>query len=197
MIDLYTLTKEILDGKKICRQEAEELYMQPLAELCQKADEIRRYFCSDKFDICTIVNGKCGRCPENCKFCAQSAHNAANVDEYPLLPEQEILEDAKKNARKGILRYSIVTSGKRLSQEEVDTMCRIIQKIKKETKISVCVSFGLLDEGQFRKLKEAGVERVHNNLETSRRFFPQICTTHTFEEKLCAIRAARSAGLSV
>lgn len=96
-----------------------------------------------------------------------------------------------------MLRYSIVTSGKRLSDREVEQMCDTIRQIRRETGISVCVSFGLLNEEQYRKLKEAGVSRVHNNLETSRRNFPNVCTTHTFEEKICAIRAAQAAGLSV
>ena len=90
-----------------------------------------------------------------------------------------------------------MTSGKRLSDAEVDLMCEVVREIKEKIGISVCVSFGLLNEQQFRKLKEAGVTRVHNNLETSRRNFPNICTTHKFDDKIQAIRAAQAAGLSV
>ena len=107
------------------------------------------------------------------------------------------MAQAQINHEQGVLRYSIVTSGKRLSDAEVDEMCEAVRKIRGEVGISVCVSFGLLDEQQFRRLKEAGVTRVHNNLETSRRNFPNICTTHTFDNKIQAIRAARAAGLSV
>lgn len=107
------------------------------------------------------------------------------------------MAQAQINHEQGVLRYSIVTSGKRLSDAEVDEMCEAVRKIRGKVGISVCVSFGLLDEQQFRRLKEAGVTRIHNNLETSRRNFPNICTTHTFDNKIQAIRAARAAGLSV
>lgn len=195
--ELTILTEKVLKGLQITKEEAMSLYEQPLEELCESADKIRRHFCSDQFDICTIINGKSGRCSENCRFCAQSAHNHTGADEYPLLPEEEILEQAKVNHSQGVLRYSIVTSGKRLSDAEVNTMCRVVERIRREVGISVCVSFGLLNEQQFKKLKEAGVSRVHNNLETSRRNFPNICTTHTFDDKIQAVRAAQAAGLSV
>ncbi len=196
-MNVKTITNNVLCGKQITKEEAMFLYEQPLAELCESADKIRRHFCSNQFDICTIINGKSGRCSENCKFCAQSAHNHTGAAEYPLLSADEIIAQAKINFEQGVLRYSIVTSGRRLSDAEVDHMCETVRKIKNEVGISVCVSFGLLSEQQFRKLKEAGVTRVHNNLETSRRYFPHICTTHTFDDKVQAIRAAQTAGLSV
>ena len=191
------LKQKIFDGEQITKQEAIELYKQPLLELCPNADEIRRHFCSNSFDICTIINGKSGHCSENCRFCAQSAHNHTDAAEYPLLSTEEIVEQATINDKQGVLRYSIVTSGKRLPDAEVDKMCEAVREIKKQTGISVCISFGLLNEEQYRKLKDSGVSRVHNNLETSRRNFPNICTTHTFDDKLNAIRAAQAAGLSV
>lgn len=191
------LGDKVLAGEQITKQEAIELYEQPLEELCGKADEIRKHFCADGFDICTIINGKSGKCSENCKFCAQSAHNHTGAAEYPLLSAEEITAQAKLNDSQGVLRYSIVTSGRRLTHEEVDKMCEAVRKIKSETGISVCISFGLLDEEQYRKLKKAGVTRVHNNLETSERNFSNICTTHTFEDKVKAIKAAQAAGLTV
>ncbi len=196
-MNIETLGNEVMQGKQISRDEAVWLYDQPLEELCDKADEIRKHFCSNGFDICTIINGKSGRCSENCRFCAQSAHNHTDAQEYPLLGAEEIVAQAKNNDRQGVLRYSIVTSGKRLSDEEVDKICDTVRKIRQETDIAVCVSPGLLKEEQYRKLKAAGVTRIHNNLETSRRNFPNICTTHTFEDKLEAIRAAQAAGLCV
>lgn len=196
-MNLKELTNEVINGKQITKEKALFLYAQPLSELCENADKIRRYFCSNRFDICTIINAKSGSCSENCKFCAQSAHNHTCAPQYPLLPKEEILAQAKMNHEQGVLRYSIVTSGKRLSDAEVDEMCEVVREIKEKVGISVCISFGLLTEEQFRKLKEAGVTRVHNNLETSRRFFPDICTTHSFEDKVKAIRAAQSVGLSV
>ena len=196
-MNLKELTDQVINGKKISKEEALFLYRQPLLELCGSADKIRKYFCSDQFDICTIINAKSGSCSENCKFCAQSAHNHTCAATYPLLSKEEILAQAKINHEQGVLRYSIVTSGKRLSDAEVDLMCEVVREIKEKIGISVCVSFGLLNEQQFRKLKEAGVTRVHNNLETSRRNFPNICTTHKFDDKIQAIRAAQDAGLAV
>lgn len=196
-MNVNSLTEKVLKGEQVTKEDALYLYDQPLDQLCEGADKIRRHFCSSCFDLCTIINGKSGRCSENCKFCAQSAHNHTGVTEYPLLPDEEILAQAKINQQQGVLRYSIVTSGKRLSDGEVDRMCSLIQRIRAEAGILVCVSFGLLTEEQFRKLKAAGVSRVHNNLETSERNFPNICTTHTFQDKVQAIRAAQAAGLSV
>lgn len=196
-MNLEELTDKVFNGKQISKTEALFLYRQPLFELCENADRIRRHFCGNKFDICTIINAKSGSCSENCKFCAQSAHNKTDAAKYPLLSKEEILAQAKVNHEQGVLRYSIVTSGKCLSDGEVDEICEVVREIKEKTGISVCVSLGLLNEGQFRKLKEAGVTRVHNNLETSRRNFPNICTTHSFDDKLEAIRAAQAARLSV
>ncbi|MGN0374912.1 MAG: biotin synthase BioB [Butyrivibrio sp.] len=196
-MNVETLANEVMQGRQITGEEALRLYRQPVDELCSRADEIRKFFCADGFDICTIINGKSGRCSENCRFCAQSAHNHTGAKEYPLLPEEDIVAQAKINDEQGILRYSIVTSGKCLSDSEVDRMCETVRRIRRETGISVCISFGLLNEEQYRKLKEAGVTRVHNNLETSRRNFPNVCNTHTFDDKIAAIRAAMAAGLSV
>ena len=196
-MNLKELTDKVLNGRQITKEEALFLYGQPLLELCGSADEIRRRFCANRFDICTIINAKSGSCSENCRFCAQSAYNHTCAASYPLLSKEEIVSQARIDHEQGVLRYSIVTSGKRLSDEEVDAMCETVREIKEKVGILVCVSFGLLKEQQFRKLKEAGVTRVHNNLETSRRNFPNICTTHRFDDKVQAIRAAQSAGPSV
>ena len=197
MFDMEKITEKTLGGGQVTREEALMLYRQPLDELCRAANKIRVHFCADRFDICTIINGKSGSCSEDCKFCAQSAWNLTCAARYPLLSADEITAQAKINQEQGVLRYSIVTSGKCLSDAEVDEMCAAVRRIRSEVGISVCVSFGLLNEAQYRKLKMAGVTRVHNNLETSRRFFPQVCTTHTYEDKIGAIRAAQAAGLTV
>lgn len=191
------LKSKILNGGEITRDEAISLIDAPLGELCEAADEIRERFCGDIFDMCTIINGKSGRCSENCKYCAQSAHYNTRCEEYPLLSAEKIVEGALYNYKRGVLRYSIVCSGKRLSESEVDSLCESIRAIKKACPISICVSAGLLDEESFQKLKQAGVDRVHNNLESSRRFFPEVCTTHTFDDKIAAINAAKAAGLEV
>lgn len=191
------LKEKILNGYLINREEAISLISAPLDELCEAADEIREKMCGNGFDLCSIINAKCGKCSENCRYCAQSAHYCVDVDEYPLIDIDTAVEHAAQNAESGILRFSLVTSGRKLSDGEVDKACEIIKAIKEKVDISVCGSFGLLNEEQFKKLKEAGLERVHNNLEASRRFFPNVCTTHTYDDKLEAIKAAQNAGLSV
>lgn len=189
---------KVLRGEQIEREEALQLWASPLSRLREAADEIRRRMCGDGFDLCTIVNGKCGRCSEDCKYCAQSAHYQTACEQtYPLLPGEKLLEGAKHNEQQGVLRYSIVTSGKRLSDQEIEQACESIRRIKEETSIEVCVSFGLLGEEEFRKIREAGASRVHCNLESSAGYFPQICTTHSYEEKIQTLKAAKRAGLSI
>lgn len=192
------LKDKVLSGQLLSREEAVVLAKAPFEELVDAADEIRSHFCGNRFDLCTIVNGKSGQCSEDCKYCAQSAHyDTGRVESYPLLSTEELVEHAKLNAGQGVLRYSIVTSGKRLSDQEVEQACESIREIRKQAGIQVCVSFGLLSQQQFQKLREAGAARVHCNLESSRRYFPEICTTHTFEEKVETLKAAKRAGMEI
>ena len=192
------LKNKVLSGGQINKDEALSLASAPVEELMTAADEIRSFFCGSNFDLCTIINGKCGKCSEDCKYCAQSMHyQTVCTESYPLLSTEEILKEAKDSEENGILRFSIVTSGKRLSDKEVDDICKSIGEIKKQTGIRVCVSFGLLSEEQFRKIKDVGASRVHCNLETSRRYFPEVCTTHTYEEKIETLKAGKRAGLEI
>ena len=192
------LKSKVLARGEVTREEALGLVDAPLETLTQAADALREHFCGNRFDLCTIVNGKCGKCSEDCKYCAQSAHYHTNLEEsYPLLSTEELVKGAAENKRQGVLRYSIVTSGRKLSDQEVDQVCESIRAIREQVGIEVCVSFGLLGEDAFRKLKEAGASRVHCNLESSRRYFPQVCTTHTYDEKIETMKAAQRVGLSV
>ena len=194
---ITTLQKKVINGGTLSREEAILLSSAQLEPLCEAADQIRRHFCGNAFDMCSIINGKSGKCPEDCKYCAQSSHYSADTAVYPLLSTDEILREAKANAADGILRFSIVTSGKRLSDQEVEQVCDSFRKIRETCGISLCASMGLLSQKQFKMLKSAGVVRYHNNLQTSRRFFPHISTTHTYEDKIQAIRDARESGLTV
>lgn len=191
------LKEKVLNGGLIDKSEAMQLWEVDYDELCSAANEIREKFCSNNFDICTIVNGKSGKCSENCKFCSQSSFYHTCAGEYPLLDKESIVKEAMNNAEQGMLRFSIVTSGRRLNDKEVDIMCDVIREIRKNTDISICASFGLLNEEQYRKLKDAGVARIHNNIETSENNFPNVCTTHTFSDKINAIKAAQKAGLDI
>lgn len=191
------LKNKILEGYIITKEEAMELADRDLNILCNCANEIRKYFCGNRFDICTIINGKSGRCSENCKFCAQSIHYPVHAPEYPIIGTDAIVEEALYNYNKGILRYSVVTSGRRLSDEELDGLCESYKEVAKSCNIALCASHGLLTYEQFVNLKKAGVDRYHNNLETSRRNFPNICTTHTYDDKINAIKNAQKAGMEV
>lgn len=191
------LKEKILNGSLLEKSEILSLLTEPIIELSKAANEIRDFFCGNSFDICTIINGKSGKCSENCKYCAQSIHFKTDIEEYPLLDSKRILDEAKHNENKGVLRYSIVTSGKKLSQKDLNDVCKSYKLIKENSNISLCASHGLLCYEDFIKLKKAGVSRYHNNLETSRNFFHNICTTHSYEEKIETIKAAQKAGLEV
>lgn len=198
MGNIGELQERLYAGGLLTKAEVMPLIKAPLEELCQAADEIRAHFCGNRFDLCTIINGKCGRCSEDCKYCAQSVHyTTACGESYPLLSTEKIVAQAKHNAAQGVLRYSIVTSGRRLSEAEVEQVCESIRAVRREAGIEVCVSFGLLGEADFKKLKEAGASRVHCNLESSARYFPSVCTTHTYADKIETLRAAKRAGLSI
>lgn len=191
------LEEKIYQGGQISKEEALLLTSASLKDLCEAANRIRVHFCGSHFDICSIINGKSGRCLENCRYCAQSSHYHAAIKEYPLLDADTLVKQALHNAQQGVLRYSIVTSGRALSDAEISSLCDAIWTIRSTCQIEVCVSLGLLNEAQYRSLQEAGASRVHNNLEASENFFPNICTTHTTADKIAAIRAAKAAGMQV
>ncbi len=196
-MNVLSLREKVLNGYHITKEEAVTLAEKPLGELTSAANDIRKYFCGNGFDICTIINAKSGKCSENCKFCSQSSFYKTPSEQYAVCDTQTILEQAKYNSDKGVLRYSLVTSGKRLNSDELALMSENVKAIRKNTDLNVCVSFGLLDYEQYLLLKSTGVTRIHNNLETSQRYFPQICTTHTFEDKIKSIKAAQEVGLKV
>lgn len=191
------LKLKVLEGYKITRLDALELLKADLKELCDAANDIREKFHGKNFDFCSIVNARSGRCSENCKYCAQSSYYHTGAPEYKLLSAAEILSDAKKKEEAGIPRYSIVTSGRTLSNKDVEEICEAIKLLKKETKLSICLSSGLLNKEQFEKLKAAGLTRFHNNLETYRRHFPDVCTTHTYDDKIATLQNAVAAGLEI
>ncbi|MDU5184387.1 MAG: biotin synthase BioB [Peptoniphilus harei] len=197
-MDINNLKEKIKNGYAIKREEAIEVYNGDYEILTAAADELREYFCGNDFDVCTIINAKSGKCSENCKFCAQSAHYHTNVKEYDLLDEEIIVKDALDKYKRGIPRYSMVASGKGLTPKDIDKICSITKKIYEEAPdIKVCISGGIISEESFEKLKEAGITRIHNNLETSRNFFPEICTTHTYDQKIDTIKAAQEAGMEI
>lgn len=198
MVKLEQLEAMATQGQGVDREAARWLYhMVPLADLAQAADRIRAARLGNGFDLCTIINGKGGRCSEDCAFCAQSAHFPTGAEVHSLLDTAAILSEAKRHEARGVGRFSIVTAGRALSDAEVDALADTVRVLRRETGLALCVSGGLLSQAQFARLREAGVRRVHNNLETSERHFPALCTTHRFADKVRAIRDAQAAGLEV
>lgn len=199
MIDLNRLADEIIDGRRLKRGENLDFFFDAsLVKICAGADKIRAALCGNHVDLCSIINGRSGRCPENCKFCAQSAHNCTGVNEYDFLDEEKILAECKHNEQKGVHRFSIVTAGRTLCNSDFEKAVSAYRRMNNECHhISLCASHGLLSEEQFEKLYESGVRMYHANIETSRNNFPNICTTHTYDDKIECIKRAQKYGFEV
>lgn len=189
--------QQIAAGKNIEKTMLLALAQEDVSALCQGANSLRAAQKGDKFEFCSIINGKSGKCSEDCKYCAQSIHYPTEVFCHGLLSAEEILAFAQNQQERGVTRFSVVTSGKALTEEEIEQLCGVYREIRKQYQIECCASHGLLNKAQLQKLKDAGITRYHNNLETSRRFFPQICTTHTYDDKIATILVAKEVGLSI
>lgn len=164
-------------------------------EIYDLAHRLTLKYAGNGFDTCSIINAKSGNCPEDCKWCAQSVSHKCNIDRYPLVDADRCVAEATANYEAGVSRFSLVTSGKRLSSAEVDKVCDMVRALRRKTNVRPCVSLGLVSHEDMKKLAEAGVERYHCNIETSPSFFGKLCTTHTIEEKLQVLESARACGI--
>ena len=197
-MNILQLADEIIDGRRLLRGEDLSYFITcDYDALCEGADKIRKHFVGDKVDLCSIVNGRSGKCPEDCKYCAQSAHYHTDCNVYDFLSEEELLEACKLNEREGVDRFSIVTAGRNLSGEEFEKALSAFKRMKEECDIELCASMGFLNREQFRRLKEIGVDRYHHNIETSKRFFSHICTTHTYEQKFATLNVLKEEGMRI
>ena len=179
------------------RTEALSLLDLPLAELLGLARRTRRENSITKIELCNILNARSGACTEDCRFCAQSSSHSTGAPIYPLKDKVEILEAARRARAIGAKRFDIVTSGNRLTKEEVSRIASIAREIRDSIGIDMCASLGGLDEEDLDLLKGSGISRYHHNIETSPGFFPNICTTHTFQDRIATIKAAKKVGLEV
>lgn len=192
------LALKIINGYRLGIEEAEDFSNScGVLEMCEMADAVRRHFFQNKIETCSIVNARSGRCPENCKWCAQSAHNKTGAEVYPLLDRQKLLDVAKSSDAAGIARFSIVTSGRALTDAQVQEIAEAMIKMRSETGLKLCGSLGLLSKPQLKTLFDAGMTRYHCNLETAPSYFPSLCSTHTIDDKIKTINWAKEVGLEI
>ncbi len=193
------LRRTVLAGSALSTKEA--IYLSSLegAELFRffsVAGEIREKFRGKKVDLCAIINAKSGACSEDCSYCAQSSKSLADVPVYPLMGERQVLEKVREAKEAGVKRFCIVTGGRKVGKKELHEISSMIAGVRK-IGLLPCATLGLLDKDELSFLRDSGLERYHHNLETSEKFFPSICSTHTYADKVRTIHAAQSAGLSV
>lgn len=196
---LKHIENKLLNGKLIDFAEALELSEDRIKseELFNLADQICKKYMGNKVDLCSIINAKSGECSENCKYCAQSGHYNTGVPSYPLIDIQEVLALAKENERNGVHRFSIVTSGKSLTNNDFEKVLEMIAALRVETNLKLCASLGSISFERALRLKEAGLSMYHHNIETCKEYYANICDTHTYDDRIHTIKNAKKAGLEV
>ena len=179
--------------KAMTKEELLELYNTDLDELLKISSE----YVSDKIEFCSIVNARNGKCSQNCKYCAQSSHYRTNIETYPLISENEVIKatlDAKSHHAD---RFSVVTSGKTPAEEDFDKVINLIKAVNKIDGIKSCASIGILDEDMAKKLADAGLKRFHHNINTCRSYYPEVCTTHTWDDRLNTCKLVKKYGMEL
>lgn len=198
---IKSVEKNVIGGQNVSYDEVVKLAdieeKEDIVELCNSANKIREFFCGKDVDLCTIMNAKSGKCTEDCKFCAQSAHYKTNVEEYELVSKEAALELARENEKEGVNRFSLVTSGRGPTGSDFEKILDIYEELNKEMKVDLCASLGILGYEQLSMLREKGITMYHHNLETSREYYGNICTTHSYDERINTINAAKEAGMVI
>jgi biotin synthase len=198
MISVDSTITRAMNGLPLSREEARHLVAADFRELLNAACRIRTTFCGSRVHLCAIVNARSGSCAENCAFCAQSDHHAADVAVHTMLEPDALLDAACGPAAQNAGRFGVVTSGRFAAEgEERQRLIDGLKQIKKSSPCSLCVSLGGIDDELLVELKKVGVSRIHHNLETSRNFFPSICTTHSYDERVENVKRAQQAGFTV
>jgi biotin synthase len=195
---VHTAAK-VISGGAVDRTEAVALAAArkaDLVDLFAAANRVREHFRGSAVDICSIVNARSGACSEDCRYCAQSSHYATDAPVYPLIDVDRMAEAARGARDNGARRFCIVTSGRGIDDaSDLRNIAKGVERVR-EAGLSPCATLGTLSRDQLRYLKDAGLHRYHHNIETSREYFPKICTTHTYDERIELLVNARDLGLS-
>jgi len=174
-----------------------ELYEQPLEKLVEISSEITEKNFNNKMDFCSLISAKTGKCGENCKYCAQSSHYRTEIETHPLVTVEEV-KNAALNARdNGVTRFAIVTSGRTPDKEDFPTMLKMIEAIQSIDGLTSCASIGILNEQEVRQLRDAGLIRYHHNINTCRSYYPDVCTTHTYEDRINTVNLVQQYGMEL
>jgi biotin synthase len=193
------LAEKSLRGELIAREEMQAVLDAPdddLPELLAAAFKVRRKYFGKRVQIHMLMNAKSGLCPEDCHYCSQSSVSHAPIEKYPFLDKEKLLEGALTAKAAGAVRFCIVNSGRGPTAREIQDLSGVVREIKSRVDINICCSLGLMDEDKVQALKDAGVERINHNLNTSERHHPHICTTHTYADRVETVSNVKSAGLS-
>ena len=180
--------------KKYTKEELLNLYNLPLNELLAESSK----YMSDKVEFCSLINARNGKCSQNCKYCAQSSHYRTNIESYPLVEIDEVVKVAHEAKANHVSRFAIVTSGKTPDEgRDFKIELEMIKEINKIEGLSSCASIGILDEEQAKQLAEAGLKRFHHNFNTCRSYYPEVCTTHTWEDRLNTCKLVKKYGIEL
>jgi biotin synthase len=199
-MDYQVLADRALRGEGMTREEARTVLGTPdeiLPDLIQAAWKVRFANSGRRVKLHMLINAKSGLCEEDCHYCSQSRISRSDIDQYPLLSKEDILEGARRAVEARALRYCIVISGRGPRPKELAEIASAVRTIKQETPLSLCCSLGLLTPEDAISLKAAGVDRVNHNLNTSEPFYKEICTTHTYQDRVETLKNAREAGLEL
>ncbi len=195
---LQKFEEKALKGEGLSYEEGCRLINLPdnhIFDIISSADRVRRFFKGNEINLCSIINAKSGLCPEDCAFCSQSVHYETDVKTHPMVEHQKIVEAAKNAVENGAREFSIVTSGTSVSKDnDLAILIKALQEMRNETSLERCASLGIMKTETLQKLKDAGLESYHHNLETARSFFPNICTTHDYEDDVNTLRTAKKLG---
>lgn len=196
----HRLATRVLAGELTTEEEAVAILNSPdseLLDLLSATYRVRHHHYGNRVQLYFLMNAKSGLCPEDCSYCSQSKVSDAEIPRYSILDETHLMDGARLAARRQAKTYCIVISARSPSKREMDAVCNIVPKIKEETGLKICACLGLLSEEQAEQLRDAGVDRVNHNLNTSEKHYAEICTTHTFDDRRQTLNAVRKAGMEI